>query len=273
MNTSFYETVVKSTSPNLLPDIFLKQSAVYLNKKSSLLEAPLNHHTLQPLNYNYNINSLMRANYQELPIVVNPSTIVDSINTSYLRTLQNYNLFYSTKSSLFEDNSRFYKRTEGIKPAFKIYPTYISDASIIAIKDKKLNLLVSRFNSGLNEIEPKPKLQNNFMVMKQKRYKRRKTIKDTSYQLNTKALEYYKTQGLSTTKSTNSGKLNFSGNQLDYTTANLTRNYKFFMKNKVRADDTNIGVSRRMIRTKRTLVLPAHVNLTAITNSYDVIHS
>jgi heme/copper-type cytochrome/quinol oxidase subunit 2 len=28
-----------------------------------------------------------------------------------------------------------------------------------------------------------------------------------------------------------------------------------------------------MLRTRRTLVLPAHVNITAITNSYDVIHS
>jgi heme/copper-type cytochrome/quinol oxidase subunit 2 len=28
-----------------------------------------------------------------------------------------------------------------------------------------------------------------------------------------------------------------------------------------------------LLRTKRTLVLPAHVNLTLITNSYDVVHS
>jgi heme/copper-type cytochrome/quinol oxidase subunit 2 len=28
-----------------------------------------------------------------------------------------------------------------------------------------------------------------------------------------------------------------------------------------------------MLRTQRTLVLPAHVNITAITNSYDVVHS
>ncbi len=28
-----------------------------------------------------------------------------------------------------------------------------------------------------------------------------------------------------------------------------------------------------MLRTRRTLVLPAHVNITAVTNSYDVVHS
>jgi heme/copper-type cytochrome/quinol oxidase subunit 2 len=28
-----------------------------------------------------------------------------------------------------------------------------------------------------------------------------------------------------------------------------------------------------LLRTKRTLVLPAHINITVITNSYDVVHS
>ena len=37
----------------------------------------------------------------------------------------------------------------------------------------------------------------------------------------------------------------------------------------------NIPVTlwKRLLRTKRTLVLPAHVNIALITNSYDVIHS
>jgi hypothetical protein len=32
-------------------------------------------------------------------------------------------------------------------------------------------------------------------------------------------------------------------------------------------------LSKRLLRTKKILVLPAHVNLTLITNSYDVTHS
>lgn len=32
-------------------------------------------------------------------------------------------------------------------------------------------------------------------------------------------------------------------------------------------------LARRLLRTKRTLVLPAHTNITVITNSYDVVHS
>ena len=44
-------------------------------------------------------------------------------------------------------------------------------------------------------------------------------------------------------------------------------------KNKVRQEVFPVQLNRRLLRTKRTLVLPAHVNLTAITNSYDVVHS
>lgn len=43
--------------------------------------------------------------------------------------------------------------------------------------------------------------------------------------------------------------------------------------NKVREDLLSVTLSRRLLRTKRTLVLPAHVNITVITNSYDVVHS
>jgi heme/copper-type cytochrome/quinol oxidase subunit 2 len=49
--------------------------------------------------------------------------------------------------------------------------------------------------------------------------------------------------------------------------------YKYLKKKKERSENTSIVLSQRLIRTKRTLVLPSHVNITAITNSYDVIHS
>jgi hypothetical protein len=52
-----------------------------------------------------------------------------------------------------------------------------------------------------------------------------------------------------------------------------TRQYKVFKKNKKRDELFSIVFSRRLLRTKRTLVVPAHVNITAITNSYDVVHS
>lgn len=51
-------------------------------------------------------------------------------------------------------------------------------------------------------------------------------------------------------------------------------NYRITNKiNKHRSELVPVTLARRLLRTKRTLVLPAHVNLTIITNSYDVVHS
>lgn len=53
--------------------------------------------------------------------------------------------------------------------------------------------------------------------------------------------------------------------QLDYHNA-----LKF---NRHRAEIVPVNLARRLLRVKRTLVLPAHVNITLISNSYDVVHS
>ena len=44
-------------------------------------------------------------------------------------------------------------------------------------------------------------------------------------------------------------------------------------KNKKNNELIPVTLAKRMLRTKRTLVLPAHVNITLITNSFDVVHS
>jgi heme/copper-type cytochrome/quinol oxidase subunit 2 len=53
----------------------------------------------------------------------------------------------------------------------------------------------------------------------------------------------------------------------------LTTMHKLVRKSKSRNDNMVITVSKRLLRVKRTLVIPTHVNITAITNSYDVVHS
>ena len=53
-----------------------------------------------------------------------------------------------------------------------------------------------------------------------------------------------------------------------------TFNYRIASRiNRHRSELVPVTLARRLLRTKRTLVLPAHVNLTLITNSYDVVHS
>lgn len=53
-----------------------------------------------------------------------------------------------------------------------------------------------------------------------------------------------------------------------------TTNYRTAVRlNRHRSELVPVTLARRLLRTKRTLVIPAHVNLTVITNSYDVVHS
>jgi len=52
-----------------------------------------------------------------------------------------------------------------------------------------------------------------------------------------------------------------------------TMGYKFFKKSKTSSDLIPVPLAKRILRTRRTLVLPAHINITVITNSYDVVHS
>lgn len=290
MNSTFYESVNKVAKTKLNNVALNSVGQVYLTPKSTTVTLPAVNEVLQPLHASYETNLNVRlarslsVKERRLGSLIK-NRLYSSEGTGattwakeseYLDkssdvSNKNYNL---SSSALFEDNSRFYKRKEGLSNPITIRPIYLSDSSVVEVKNTNLNLLTVRYETGLNEIVPKPKPHNNFMVMKQKRYKRRKNIKPTEYTLGTKALEYYNTQLDANVKPKNKGQILLSRDQsLSYSQENLSRKYKFFMKNKVRGDDTNVAVSRRMMRTKRTLVLPAHVNLTAITNSYDVIHS
>ena len=53
-----------------------------------------------------------------------------------------------------------------------------------------------------------------------------------------------------------------------------TTNYRTAVRlNRHRSELVPVNLARRLLRTKRTLVLPAHVNITLISSSYDVVHS
>jgi len=290
MNSTFYESVAQATRHKLNNAKLNSLGRPYLKRARADLTLPKPNVALQPLNVRYGVNvntRLLRSRSvsdEQLTSAIN-NYVIGTTNSSWstwakdceyvsVAGLFNAKNYTRTNSAMFEDNSRFFKRKEGVFNPVNIRPVYLSDSVIVAIKEGKLKLLGARFETGANEILPKPKPHNNFMVMKQKRYKRRKNIKATEYTLSNKALEYYKLTNNSAMKVKNKGQILLSReNSLSYSNDNLSRKYKFFMKNRVRGDDTNIAVSRRMIRTKRTLVIPAHVNITAITNSYDVIHS
>jgi hypothetical protein len=67
--------------------------------------------------------------------------------------------------------------------------------------------------------------------------------------------------------------LHSRGNNLNETEEALFHYHNSIKFNRHRGELVPLTLARRLLRTKRTLVLPAHINITVITNSYDVVHS
>jgi heme/copper-type cytochrome/quinol oxidase subunit 2 len=109
---------------------------------------------------------------------------------------------------------------------------------------------------------------NSYLVFKQKRYMRKKIILPRIRYIRDEFGVIDKNK-----KIRFSAQLHLNDNTFSYYDFNATARYKRLKKQKIRDESTNILLSRRLLRTRRTLVLPAHTNLTLITNSFDVIHS
>jgi hypothetical protein len=157
-----------------------------------------------------------------------------------------------------EENSRWIKRSFGKNAAVRFVKYPISNDKF------EQNMFKLRFNDLESKLVHKPIPNTTYLTLKQKRYKRRKKIP-----LFTKL--YKDTNGV---KNKFSGKLFLKDNALLIDEAgDPTRQYRMMKKNKARHESIPVVYSKRLLRVKRTLVLPAHVNITAITNSYDVCHS
>ena len=98
-------------------------------------------------------------------------------------------------------------------------------------------------------------LLSGFWGFRQKRYKK---LRPHSFLQNTKYLNTYSSSISSTLIDKKINKYNL---------------YTAFKNNKYKNELISVTLARRLLRTKRTLILPVHVNLTLITNSYDVVHS
>jgi hypothetical protein len=195
-----------------------------------------------------------------------------SYDTSFIEGFMSSDTIKSS-SSYFDETNRFSRVRQnqefiGLRKIFindDVIKNYINKQS-----DSVLKPLAIDFCNVSDRIESKVKPHNNFMVMKQKRYKRRKLLKQFDINIPKKSLDYFIKNDTNIPKK---AKFLLEKNSAKFITKDLSNKYKIFMKNKIRSDNSNIVVNRRMLRTKRTLVIPAHVNITAITNSYDVIHS
>jgi len=138
------------------------------------------------------------------------------------------------------------------------------------ISDESTDLLRFRFNANNNYITSKDS-NNIYFALKQKRYgvpkkfaNKKKMTRNLANDVSSTPVRSEKVRLRVLVK-----------NQFFQTIADkdATTNYKFFKKGKVHNETIPVPLAKRILRTRRTLVLPAHVNITAITNSYDVVHA
>jgi len=180
-------------------------------------------------------------------------------NNKFSRILYNYNDFLEV--------NRWVKRSQGTNSPIRLIKFPISNKTNFDFNSDVLELFRFRFSDPENTIKHKPVPHSTFLTMKQKRYKRRKNIPAR--------VKYFKDE-----RGNNTKKVRWSANPYLFNNeaiiqdfGNPTKQYNLMKKNKTRYSNTSVVLSKRMLRTRRTLVLPAHVNITAVTNSYDVIHS
>lgn len=179
---------------------------------------------------------------------------------SIYSTVNPTNYYVPIKKSInFDEGLRWIKRGFGTNEPLKL---------IKVSYDKGEGFLFKTRYATNDTAMHKNVTYNPYLVIKQKRYTLKKKILEKNFKTHNKNFIPNKNKIVIS-------KSNFflKNNVTTETYDNLTRLYKFFKKNKKRDEMFSVVTARRLLRTKRTLVLPAHVNITAITNSYDVVHS
>ena len=137
--------------------------------------------------------------------------------------------------------------------------------SLTSAETSSIELLRFRFNEQKPTVAQKPVRPTIYLTFKQKRYNQRTNISKKTQIFFDKDLKKNQT---------------YSGNPflkdaaiIEENFGNPTRQYRMVKKAKSRLDTTKVSTWNRLLRSRRVLVLPAHVNITVITNSFDIVHS
>lgn len=166
------------------------------------------------------------------------------------------------------DNSRAIKKVSSELKPVVLTVTKINPADLILKQEliSAVDYFTVEFNKAYSVRKP-AQAQNGFFVIKQKRYRLKQFV---PYRFNyIKSQEGFKTTSLKFRDIPYFQSESFI-NQFEF---EATRAYRLLKKERGEAEMFSSQLSRRLLRTRKTLVLPASVNLTLITNSYDVVHS
>ena len=209
-------------------------------------------------------NKYIKNNLNFNFILKNTQTIfktneIFNINNKKITNLDKYFTLFFFKSNLI--NFQFFDILDDSEEVssnlknntnynFRLQKGLLNKQNFFKIKNK-LNNIFFKFQIVKPSIQDKVLLSENFWGFRQKKYK-----KLTSFD----------------------NKINYSNenfkenNILNY---NIKKKiiYNFIKSNRKRHETISNSLSRRLLRTKRTLTLPVHLNITVITGSYDVVHS
>lgn len=206
-------------------------------------------------------NKLEAVNYH-----AQMNILVDWLIDDIVCNSESTNLMYASKNTEYVDTSRFQKRIITAHQPIVVSKALLDLEKSTSFKQTGYDTVNLFFNKEKSIIKKVPNEQF-FLTLKQKRYKRKKVIPMRmrfSRNIDDFKIEKIKLADKPCFVSTNFLKsINFEP----------TKTYRLLKKNKIRHEAMPVQLSRRLLRTKKTLVLPAHVNLTLVTNSYDVIHS
>ena len=250
---------------------------IQLNNKNNKQINNLIFTSLKNINANYfNKNTnFSNLNFLEKKTVKFFNTTKNSWNLNFtkfktLKTKVEYspkiNLFQKTHSNLsfFEtdklDNSFISAesiRLQSNKFTIKLVKGVLNKHNINTLKNSLNFTKPLLFNTQIltSDIALKPAHVEQFWGFRQKKYKK---LRPHSFLQNTKYFDE------------NIKNLNLATNKQKFNKYFL---YTAVKNNRYKNELISVTLARRLLRTKRTLILPVHINLTLITNSYDVVHS
>lgn len=198
-----------------------------------------------------------------------PETPTEVIRMGYLFANNQFNLFdytddHNYRGGVFEADNLdvLHEPSETTRLRSAKYPVRLvkgilnkHNLSILKTETDLTKAIFFNYRVNKHDVALKPALVEPFWGFRQKRYKKMRYF---SFPLHPKY---------------NSITYTYVRNFLNNQPIKTYRLYTAIKNNKYKNELMPVTLARRLLRTKRTLILPAHINITLITNSYDVIHS
>ena len=211
-------------------------------------------------------NNFAKLNIKDLFLLENLRKRHKLVLRGVIKWDSNSNLFLSKKQNfhLFENDrlDEVFETSENLRLKNSKFPVRLNKGILsknnIALLQKNSYLGKNIFfNYKMNKTDSTEKISQpeQFWGFRQKRYKKMKSF------------------AFLQTPKYNSTTYSYMNNFLYENKLNTYNAYTSIKNNKYKNELIPVSLARRLLRTKRTLVLPAHINLTLITNSYDVVHS